>query len=217
MSSQSPQAPPPNPYRSAPAGRDEEAPRRRRTGLLLALATAAVIVLAAVGVTGFAYPGWFLAGDGSRSTPAGVTPSAGGDHGLTAAGTATSVVHALNSGDIPGFRALTCAKQRARVEKTVQTYDPRLTASSSKGIENVQVDYAVRTVSRDRASHAVASVSENFSGLPRSYQKLIPENRFDGKFTFVRSADRWQLCDVAFTIPGAPDGPAQPDPSAQPN
>jgi hypothetical protein len=195
----------------------ETRPRRRKTGILLSLATFVVIVLAAVGIAGFAYPGWFLPGDGSRSTPAGVTPSASGDHGLTAAGTATSVVHALNSGDIPGFRALTCAKQRARVEKTVQAYDPRLTASSGKGIENVQVDYAVRTVRRDHENHAVADISENFSDLPRSYRKLIPENRFDGRFTLIRSANRWQLCGVAFTIPGAPSGPAQPDPPATSN
>lgn len=212
MSSQQPAT---NPYRTPEPpehdGEQRAGARRRRTGTILAIGTVIVVLLAVFGVTGFAYPGWFLDTEETKHPPRPELskPSGPRDGGKTAEGTTNTALDYLNSGDLDGFGTLTCPNAEDPMLRAIDAYDPRLTAGSSKDVDKIQVDYALEDVSMRGPEHAVASISENFDNLPKSYDRLIPQDRFNGKINLERQHGKWRLCEINFTVPGERDQPAE--------
>ncbi|WP_157182872.1 hypothetical protein [Sciscionella marina] len=217
MSSQKPAT---NPYRTPEPRQHNGAPsaggRRRRTGLLLGVGTVVVVLLAAFGVAGFAYPGWFLNVDDTKHTPRkeAVVSHGPRDAGRTAEGTTNTALDYLNSGDLDGFASLSCAGQREEMLRTIDAYDPRLAAGASADVERIDVQYALEQVGMRGRGQAVADISENFDNLPKNYDKLIPQDRFSGRISLQRKGGQWQLCGIEFNVPGEDsadpgDGPDQ--------
>lgn len=207
------QPPAPNPYGSPGEDPTRDEPRRRPTGLYLAVGTSLVVLLAILSVTAFAYPGWMLEDQhhsrgSERPSPSKRAPV---DEGLTAAGTTNAALDRLNNSDLDGFALLTCPAQRATVLHTIRTNDPRLTPVAGGDVADVDVDYELESLTTTGPTAAVAEVTENFSNLPKSFRKTIPQGRFDGEFRLTRSRGRWQLCGVTFTIPGAPSTTDEPE------
>ncbi len=95
-------------------------PRKSRTGLYVGLAAVAVLALAAVGVTGFVTPGFFLSGDEpaaagpppqQQSKPASPKPSSTKTTTPSTAGAdevVTEFVGKLNAKDAAGASAMVC-------------------------------------------------------------------------------------------------------------
>lgn len=210
MSSQRPTS---NPYR-APGAREEQVDTagtepRRRTGLWLGIGTAAVVVLAVLGVTAFAYPGWFLDPGPGPTKPHHVV-SGPRDAGRTARGTTNTALDALNATQLRRFGRMSCPSQRARMLRTVRDNDPRLAPGGGDDVDKIGVDYELNTLRSRGANTAVATFTERFDNLPKHYRRLIPHNRFDGTLTLTRSGGQWQPCGISFRIPGNPTQPENP-------
>lgn len=86
-------------------------PRKPKTGLIVGI-VAAVVVLAALGITGFVAPGFFL-GDDDGS----------GADTSTAQGAAQGMVDAINAKNAAGVRGLKCANAEEELEQVAAGLD----------------------------------------------------------------------------------------------
>lgn len=164
-------------------------PKKSNTGLIVTVVGLVVVLLAALGVTGFWQPGFFLSDDETSEASGGGSTETSGPQAL-----AQQIVAGLNAKDTAKLGGLKCASADQDVDQVIQGVQ-QLQSASLAG--------EVKTISDTQASADVAVITSD-------------GNTINAAGLMAKEGEKWcwQDVNIGGNVPGQTDGPA-PGPDTQ--
>ncbi|MGH3492507.1 MAG: hypothetical protein ACRDRL_03320 [Sciscionella sp.] len=166
------------------------------------------LAVAVLAITGFGWPGWLHTRGGFPVAGATRSSSTSPPENLhTAAGAAAAVAERLTAGKRASITSITCSKARSKVERVLDTFDPRFADDPENQLGAIHVTYQLRGTASRTGDQATARLIERFDNLPKKYDKPPYTTGFAGAMALHKAGDTWQLCGLRFSDSSKAPGP----------